>query len=702
MEENGIMMGFLSQSGWNAPEDPAEMSLMLSCFELFQTELPAMRQAIEQTVVGAVSMWSTSITSWEQGMLSADRIEQRKDLLACAMKKMVSSEYLLDAQRRWDAGEFSSVSEDFLVIGDLFVRRRGVSPARGRLVDKVEYDPDLPQARAGRKDITYQNWECGKLLTKATAVRPKINGERFVSLLEGDHKILRGFKDLHVKKDFPFNLVEYYAGKFFVLDPPLLQEVRVRIGNKEEIFLPHPWLTFDQAWEQKDTMMIHKYDGLILRVQDDKRFEEYRAKWLPTMEVDVQGTVWEVASVKRQILIRPRPGKVPVTAAVADSMIRSRLQGEFLFPFFPGAQGQKDDPLLISEGRVVGEKVGVKTFILFCPTEGPLQIGLIRDAGKPLDALGGHVEVGEVPIQAMLREAGEELKLSSGVRRKIELDPLQLAYHGVTQAEDYVSHVYSYIVMDDPRQYEGVELFTMMSFADWDRSTQGHPRQPWLSRHLMFLEEQYKNVITLFIAHEMIVQRLPLGAPPLSCICSSPEICWEKLQKHELAYGRKLGKLQEMYEKELGLMDLAAQKRVAENWPAEGFTVHWAKLKPTEKVEKYLPQEQGEIKKLVEKVFEFVGQKEISVADFNKSLIKLGYFFGTKTIKSFGRRIKSEGFVVEVFRPALVGGRGYRLPGEVVKVEVPVLSGSNRTVVLDNSSRIVSVENLSLVIKKTY
>jgi len=352
-------------------------------------------------------------------------------------------------------------------------------------------------------------------------------------------------------------------------------------------------------------------------------------------------------------------------------------------------QSTRDELLMALESRVVGEKVGVKAFFLYCPMEGALQVGLIRDSGKPLDALGGHVEVGETPLQAMIRESREELSYRAHPTKKVELDPRQFAYHGVTQGGGYASHVYTYMVMEDPRQYAGVELFSMVNFSDWERSTQGYPRQPWLSRHLLFMEEQYKNVITLFLAHEMIVDQLPLGAPPLACICSSPEVQWEKLRKHELAYGRKVMRLQDVLEKEMGLTDIQANQRLLESWPPPGFTAHMLEKRAEKRVEKYLPQDLEEIKKLVKQVFEFCGQRELAVADFNKALIKMGYFFGTKTIKAFGRRVKAEGIVVEVFRPSMVGGRGYQLPLEVRKVE-NVPQGEERTVRVDNASLVIS------------
>jgi len=502
-EENAPMLDYLSGVGWDAPEDPAEVELMLACFEMFQTQLPAMRQAIEQTVQVKTSTWVNECAPWEMSMPKHARVSQRKDLLACAMQKMVDSDFLRDAQDRWVKAEFSSVSRDFLVIGDLWVRRQG-----GSLDLKMEYDPDLPNARAGRKDVTYQNWQCGKMLENVVACRPKINGERFVVEREQvagrDQKILRGFKSLFVPQDFVPTLVEYYAGKYFVLEPyvstPVVSEVWDGSKKKVETFLPNRWMDLQEAYQRRDTFLCHRFDGIMLQVKVGEKTEEYRAKWAPSIEVEVQGQVWEVSSVKKMHMVRPRYGKLPVSATVADATIRSRLQGEYLFPFFLEVPVPDKTILQVSSSVSVGQVVGVKAIIFHCAVGKPLQLVFIRDNGKPLDCLGGHLEVGETPVRAMIREGFEE---TSKAANPLQMDPRQLVYHGMTPSGNYASHVFSYLMMEDPSVYPGMEVVEMDDIPAWVNSQKGYPRQSWLARHLLYIAEDFSNLETALAAHLM-------------------------------------------------------------------------------------------------------------------------------------------------------------------------------------------------------
>jgi len=230
--------------------------------------------------------------------------------------------------------------------------------------------------------------------------------------------------------------------------------------------------------------MSHKYDGLMLYLGG----EEYRAKWEPTAEILIDNEVWEVALYDTLVPLRPRPGKTPSSIAVAMSSIRRCFRGRFVVPHL---MNQSGDTQMIKKHEEVADsmaamRVGVKCFFF---TVGR-KVVLIRELGKRLDAIGGVLEHGETPIDALIREIFEE----TGVTFR----PQDFVYLGISKEEadggSWLSHVYISVANQTLLSHERVESYEIDTFHDWNKSSVGRPRAVWMSRHLEFLAEKFKNV----------------------------------------------------------------------------------------------------------------------------------------------------------------------------------------------------------------
>jgi len=330
--------------------------------------------------------------------------------------------------------------------------------------------------------------------------------------------------------------------------------------------------------------------------------------------------------------------------------------------------------LLVSSSLSVGQIIGVKAIIFHCSVGQPLQLVLIRDAGKPLDCLGGHVEVGETPEGAMIREAREE---TSKAVNPLQLDARQLVYHGMTSSGNYASHVFSYLMMEDPRAYPGMEVVEMDDIPTWVNSQQGYPRQSWLARHLLFLSENFGNLETALAAHLMAVKQVPLGSPALLSFCFSPRVLRKKMQRFEPLYQLKMMEMIKEREK-AGFSPEAAVKKLSFEWPAPGFTLkddtgkmdlvknedvlnllELAEAESPMEKERDPPSTPSEIWVLVSSIFSHFQCSFVSTYDFNIQLARLGYRKGVKSARKFARKLKEERYIKEVRNSFLKGGVGY-------------------------------------------
>jgi len=399
------------------------------------------------------------------------------------------------------------------VIGDIYVENRSsVLPL------KEEYDGIGPHSEVGRENLTYEVWRSQSLASTIEAVRPKINGERFIYVNENSQSLIRGFKDVLVPKNFTPRLLEYYAGDYYVLYPLItkVQTFEVLEGGLpvSRNFLPHPFMTPGEMVVEQEKYFNHKYDGIMLWSCQ----REYRAKWDPTLEVEIDKTVWEVSLGEGSLLpVKPRPGKVAVPPSSALSRLRSCFRGGFVLPFLR-SQGPQVLPAVIthSQDMVVKQtqsesRSGVKVFFI---TKDRKLVG-IREHGKRWDLIGGQLNFQETPIDALLREIKEETGLSMSVSQFVKA--------GVTTEQSdqgtWISHVFFAVAPSSLVRCPCVEAYSFSNLSDFAKSGLARPRQVWVARHLEMIshwfsswDEAWSLAMILFGVENVIGKTVPLLA----------------------------------------------------------------------------------------------------------------------------------------------------------------------------------------------
>jgi 8-oxo-dGTP pyrophosphatase MutT (NUDIX family) len=466
----------LSKKGWDLSEDPELRALSLSIFSQFSgSEMQQLSQVASSSIVGSSDNWTSQSVSWEEPIQPSDRFAMRQDFLGSCLRSFVSPEFLADAKKRWEKGWFSSVTDKFLVLGDISVSRRG-----GSLPLLDESDPPLPAAVFGRDDVTYSVWKDLDYGRNITGCRMKINGDRFVH--DPKQRKLFGFKTFDVPEGFVPSLCEYYAGVFYVLWPVMTSPFTISLKSgglsHEFTFTPHSFVA-PLAFLNKFPSPSHMYDGIIL--WDGKK--EYRSKWNPTVEVLIEGTPWEVTCDASSLRpIRPRPGKKTIPVSNAFSRINSCLRALHLRPFL--SCPVLDPSLVVDE--IPNQQMGAK--VMFVTRN--RQAVFIREHGKRLDCLGGTCHYGEDHLDTICREVKEEVNIS--------VDPSEFVYLGPSRAEGdsvvWISHVYLALAPDSILAHPNVESFFVSYWKEWKNSGQGRPRQVWLSRHLEFLERKFTSM----------------------------------------------------------------------------------------------------------------------------------------------------------------------------------------------------------------
>jgi len=351
--------------------------------------------------------WVTECADWEKDVFVDQRVRTRHEFLAGCIRVSASVEFIADSKRRWDKGQFTAVTQEYLVIGDVFVRRFDHS-----LALKDEPDFSTESSHLGRENLTYDVWNNCNFMEEISAVRPKINGERFVLQRIGHERYLSGFLKYLVPKDFKVEVAEYYAGSFYVLWPLIVQPVSYQLFLNNEpmnvTFHPHPFITPQDYLNRLDLFQCnHKYDGIMLWSLDT----EYRSKWEPTIEVEMNGIPWEVRYAADFLPIRPRPGKSVTPKQSAVSRIRSCMRAAFVIPFLH--KQEKTVQLLPQEILDVQQMSEKRSFVsakLFVITR-DRRIVMIRLPDSRLDFIGGTLKDGESPVDGLSREYYAQTKL---------------------------------------------------------------------------------------------------------------------------------------------------------------------------------------------------------------------------------------------------------------------------------------------------
>jgi len=493
-QQNSEMLRDFSVAEWKMPQDDAMAELFMIMSEEYGLEsLSHLARAASETKSERAQEWTKGASAWEMSMDVDTRVALRRDFLGACMKKMVPQEFLQDSKKRWESGQFTSVTATHLVIGDIVV------PRRGDLLQETKEKDEL-ESSLGRTDITYTIWKMIGLGQGIEGMRPKINGERFV-LDRKAHKIV-GWKTISVPENFLPQLLEYYAGNLYVLfpiiDAPITYVVREDQRDIEMTFLPHPFrpaTSFVGTW---DNYCSHKYDGMMIWHEG----REYRTKWDPTTEVVIQGEVWEVYMRDRLIPLRPRPGKTPVAIGNAVSKLVSCVRTSALrYHLTSNVVARQVLPIKMPEKHK--QMVGAKVF----PVSNKGKVAFIREGLKRLDGLGGMVEFGESHMDAVLRELREEAS--------IVLDPEKLVYLGdcveETDGGTWHSHVYICEATKEFSDFSGVETYPIRSFQEFKNSDLGRPRQVWLARHLDFLSNKFVTAEQMWVYLVMLGKASPSG-----------------------------------------------------------------------------------------------------------------------------------------------------------------------------------------------
>jgi len=499
--EHRETLNALSELGWDWPEekDVAEISHQLYRQMTADHELAIQMSARTFGVSG--TQWTQEATEWEKCFDRNLIIKARQDLMTSCFEKQATVEFIVDLKRRWENQEFSSITPQHIVIGDTYCLNEIGLP------NKMEAMQPTTFSRYGTSSLFLDQW---KSATKEDIqwVRPQINGERFV--LQGSQLV--GFKTFDVDKTFPIRVLEYYAGKFYAIYPTIeiMKSYAVRYRGKV-VHLevqPHPKMTIGEFLYHKENYANHKYDGLMLWFKTG----EIRVKYHPSAEVEVEGETWEVSfNLEKPFLRRPRPGKPLVSMTKARTWTHAQITYATVMHVF----SQTLNSLPYSENPEKNAVVIYASKCAFVTPEG--EILLIREPEKRLDFIGGRIEQGESPIDAMLRETEEETGISMTAK--------EFFYIGssgeTTEHATWISHVFIAWAPREMKNSKYVESFSFIhTFKYMEASSLGRPWQVWLSRHYLFLHDFFSGLGELRSALFLLFG-LPQGGIKPEIVCVS-------------------------------------------------------------------------------------------------------------------------------------------------------------------------------------
>jgi len=357
---------------------------------------------------------------------------------------------------RYLSGAFDSVSDHHLMIGRVYAHTSVMIKAGGdrarfniRPGQMDEVDVSTMYSSIGRTNIVkldVSKFSCeGSSATTILGLRSKLPGSRFVKVRDGNKTYLRGYRDLEVPHDFPVEVCEEFEGRFYVVYPYGQGSLPPEFAITGEDFVEHPWVT------PSNYVMESWADGVMVLTLSG----EFRAKSVPTEEISENG-VWEVAYGIRYgtgssglMLIRPRPGKKPVTRDQAIKVLKSVAPARDILrgipsrtrpivvnrtgPFrkmvevFPDLvridSGNRDrvveqlpaDDIRTVRRRQIGlppaHIYGSKLLIVGTSCGMPMFALIEETPGKPFDLPGGTRILGESADGNLIREIREELHM---------------------------------------------------------------------------------------------------------------------------------------------------------------------------------------------------------------------------------------------------------------------------------------------------
>jgi len=481
---NEELLANCAEMEWTPPTDLLGSYVSMLLFKESPEDLVVASRLAVQTTSARAQQWTSKVSEWERGFDPVLVKELRERFLGAAALKAVGPEWLVDAQGRWEVAAFSSVSPTHITIGDVSVPYEGMKLP---LMKEV----DLPHSFAGigRDSLTHFMWK-EKGISAVAAVRPKINGERFCTVRGFKSNEIVGFRTYTAPAVFVPDLMEYYAGQFYVLSPlisaPLTYDLIDRHGFKQTYaFFPHPWMSPHEV-AQFPFLYTHKYDGFMIFFDG----REVRVKFDPTVEVLEGDEVWEVREESGSLVkVRNRYGKSYVSNPSVLGRLRACVSASELLKLFLVSSVHPPDLL---KSVSVNQNASAKVVLL---TETGKVVFIREKKSGRLDLIGGILEPGETPLDAIVREISEEVVISGN---PWIVSPSSVFHLGVSREEAdsvvWTTHLYLAAAPPEILKAEGVEMYAFVSFHDFKHSSLGRPRQVWVAHYLDYLSHTLSTV----------------------------------------------------------------------------------------------------------------------------------------------------------------------------------------------------------------